>query len=222
MKIDAATLEILRNFSSIQEQLVVKANQPISTKADSGSLIAVCSAVQFPRDMGIYDLKQLIGTLSLCEDPSIEFKDDHLLVVDDKNKSRKVKYYYSDPDHLVKGKHVDPIEGDVNFKLTVENTKQIQRAASILGLEKVEFLGQTNECIKVIVGDKTNPTANSFEFELEEKADRNFSIVFDLSYWKMLPLDYVVKNSVKRFTCFEAPGLMYFMGQDKSSTMETL
>ncbi len=76
MKISSQTLSILKNFSSINGNILVRAGSTLSTISPQKNILA--SAVvseNFPTTFAIYDLGQFLGAVSLFEDPDFDFTD---------------------------------------------------------------------------------------------------------------------------------------------------
>ena len=74
MKISKETLEVLKNFSAINPNLVICEGSKLSTIADAKNIMAAVNVSEsFPKKVGIYDLNEFLSALSLIEDPEFEF-----------------------------------------------------------------------------------------------------------------------------------------------------
>ena len=61
-KLSSQTIDILKNFSSINSNLVVKAGEPLATISEAKNIMATADIVeQFSSDFGIYDLNEFIS-----------------------------------------------------------------------------------------------------------------------------------------------------------------
>ena len=117
MKISNETLEILKNFSEINQSIVIKPGKKIKTINSLKNILAHADVEEdFPMEVAIYDLTEFLGLLTSLPDAEVEFKDSHLVVSSAK---RKVKYFYADSDYVIKPeKEIDLPECEINFKLT--------------------------------------------------------------------------------------------------------
>ena len=75
MKLSNGTVTVLKNFSTINQNLVIKAGNKISTMSAMKNIIAKATVEEtFPREIAIYDLNEFLSALSLFEKPDLDFK----------------------------------------------------------------------------------------------------------------------------------------------------
>ena len=95
MQLSDSTLDILRNFSSINQNILIKADSPIKTISEARNVVAKAEIPEkFVKDFGIYDLNEFIGVTGLVNNPSLHFNDDFVMISDESGRS-SVKYFYS-------------------------------------------------------------------------------------------------------------------------------
>ena len=76
------TIEILKNFCSINKSLVIKPGNRLSTLSINKNILAYADVEeQFDSQMSIYDLSTFLGGLSLFEKPSIDTSKDNYVTV---------------------------------------------------------------------------------------------------------------------------------------------
>ena len=126
------TLSILKNFSSINSNLLVKPGNKITTISPAKNI--VCEAVveeNFATQFGIWDLSKLLGTISLFYDPEFSFGEKSMEIISETG--AKVSYYYSEPRLLtVLDREVKMPEAVVSFILKQSVFDNIQRSAVLL------------------------------------------------------------------------------------------
>ena len=72
MKLSEKTLNILKNFSSINQSILVKQGNQLRTISVAKNILAEAEIKEdFPRDFAIYDLNQFLNGLSLHQDLSL-------------------------------------------------------------------------------------------------------------------------------------------------------
>jgi len=100
LKISNETLEILKNFSSINSNILVKPGNTIATISPIKNIMAEAKVSEnFDCEFGIWDLNKFLGTISLFDDPEFVFEEKFVTITSNSNKSA-VKYYYSEPSLL--------------------------------------------------------------------------------------------------------------------------
>ena len=82
MKLSNDTVTVLKNFSAINQNLVINPGKNISTMSAMKNIVAKATVTEdFPQEFAIYDLNEFLASLSLFENPELTFKDDfgHML-----------------------------------------------------------------------------------------------------------------------------------------------
>ena len=76
MKLSNDTLNVLKNFASINPNLVFKPGQKLKTISEAKTILASADIVEdFPVEFGVYDLNEFLSVYNLIEDPELEFED---------------------------------------------------------------------------------------------------------------------------------------------------
>ena len=134
MQLSDSTLDILRNFSSINQNILIKADSPIKTISEARNVVAKAEIPEkFVKDFGIYDLNEFIGVTGLVNNPSLHFNDDFVMISDESGRS-SVKYFYSaEETFTAPTKDVSMPEPDVKFTLDNDTLNKLKKAASTLG-----------------------------------------------------------------------------------------
>lgn len=222
MELSNRTVEILRNFSTINPNIVVNGGNVLKTMSIAKNIVSRAEIEEsFPNTFGIYDLSEFLSVLSLVDRPSITFGESFCTVSDGSGLS-SVKYFYSDPEMLsAPKKDIVMPECEVKFLLTNETLSKIKRASSALGYDNISIRPNGN-AIEVTVVDTNDSTSNSFSVLVEgsfpEGADFNF--IMGVSNMKLLGEDYEVSVSTKLISHFKSitSETQYFIALEKSST----
>jgi len=196
MKLSPNTLNILKNFATIQPNLVINPGSVIKTIAESKSILAEAQVTEtFDKTFGLYDLNQFLNVYTLLEDPEVEFNDDHLKL---KSGNCVLTYRFSEIGNLTTTtKNVQLDEGDVTLNLTENQIAAIRSAISVLDhTEYVRFVGDGN-CIKVVVHDPADTSSNALEIDLGIPTNHTFKLTFQAAEIKVLSGDYEVILSKK-------------------------
>ena len=216
------TLNILKNFSTINSNLFVKAGSKLTTMSPTKNIMAEAEVEEsFDTEFGIWDLNKLLGVISLFDDPEFTFEDKYMLISG--ATGSKVKYFYSDPKLLsYPTKTIKKIDSVVEFDLTSDNFNELQRAGAVLGNPDLCFVSN-NDKVLAVVKDLKDPTCNVYSIEVGDiSSDMEFSFNFKLENMKMIDGDYHValsKNVISQFTHANAP-INYWVAMDASSTFK--
>jgi|TARA_R110000744_G_scaffold88406_1_gene172363 hypothetical protein len=222
MELSSRTVEILRNFSTINPNIVVNGGNVLKTMSIAKNIVSRAEIEEtFPNTFGIYDLSEFLSVLSLVDRPSITFGDNFCTVSDGSGLS-SVKYFYSDPEMLsAPKKDIVMPECEVKFLLTNETLSKIKRASSALGYDNISIKPNGN-AIEISVIDSNDSTSNSYsvlaEGNFPEGTDFNF--IMGVSNMKLLGEDYEVSVSTKLISHFKSINseTQYFIALEKSST----
>ena len=204
MKISKTTIDILKNFSSINQSICIKSGNQVQTLSIQKNILGRAVVEEdFPRDFAIYDLSEFLGGLSLLnlDDVDFDFSNDNYLNI--KEGKSRIKYFYADPTVITtvpEGKQPQIPSKDVNFTITQSQVATIIRAASTYQIEDLSVLGDAG-VIRVMVRDKKNNTSNSFSIVVGE-TDNTFCFNFKVENLKMLPGNYNVAISKKNASLF--------------------
>lgn len=222
MELCENTLNVLRNFSGINQNIMIRSGNNIKTMSETRNMIATADvSEQFTKDFGIYDLNEFIGVMGLVDTPNLKFEDDFVTVSDSSGRS-KIKYFYAAEETLTTAtKDVNMPEADVKFTLDNDTLNRLKKAASTLGHSEVSIKAKDG-VLSLSVVENQNATSNAFSIDIdgEFKQDAVFNFIISISNLKILPGDYDVEISSKLITQFknkELP-LTYWIALEKSST----
>ena len=99
MKLSESTVTVLKNFSNINQNILVKEGDTLHTMSTMKNIIGRAKINEtFDRQFGIYDLNEFLGVMSLSKDADLVFDESFVRV---KNGKSTVKYFFSDPSILV-------------------------------------------------------------------------------------------------------------------------
>lgn len=204
MKISKQTIQILSNCAKIRESINFGKGNQIRTKDSSQAFNAIIEIdEEFPRDFCVYDLNSFIAALKIFNEPEIEFKESNI-VIKDSNGKAKINYAYTNPILIqIMSDYSKVISLDnkiCTFDLTNAQFNELSSAASLFGVDDIEFRAVTKETIIVTATtssgmkrDTDNSYSVSIEVDVEDMdkfAQLNISTMKSLL--KLMPLDYTV------------------------------
>ena len=204
MKINQNTLDILKNFSEINTNILIKPGTELSTISTMRNIFAKATIAEaFDSEFGIYDLNEFLAVVSSLNKPELNLQDKFMTISAEGSKS-KVKYFYSDPSVIVSPtKEVNMPEADVSFSLSEANLTQLQKMAAILKTPDLALEGTKGGDIVLKVCDKKNDTSNNFDIVVGENATADYTFYFKVENMKMISGNYDVSVSSKSISHFK-------------------
>ena len=222
MKLTEKTLNLLKNFASINQSILFKKGSSLRTMSVMKNILAEADiGEEIPQDFAIYDLVQFLNGISLYGDPELDFQNESYLTIRD-GKNHRTKYFFADPSVVVAppDKTLTLPTEDVSFTLDTNNLTQLLKAAAIYQLPDLAVVGD-NGVVQLVVRDKKNDTSNDFSIVVGE-TDNKFSFNFKVENIKILPGTYNVVISQKLLSRFvnENYNLTYYIALEPDSTFE--
>jgi hypothetical protein len=220
MELSDNTIQLLKNFASINSNILIRQGNSINTISEAKNILASATVAEsFPQEIGIYDLNEFLSVLGLVDKPRLKFNEDHVVVGDSTGRS-KVRYFFSDKEMLTSPKKEASMpEADVKFHLDNDTLNRVKRAASALGHNELMVTGdETNVALTVTSSD--NSTSNTFSIDVQGTSKLNkYSFVFNISNLKMLSGNYEVEISTRLISQFTNSdnSLKYWIALEKNS-----
>ena len=212
------TIEVLKNFCSINKSIVIKPGNQIATLSINKNILAIADVEeQFDSQISIYDLGVFLGGLSLFDQPKIDTSKENYLTVRDTAGRSKTRFFYADPDVITQPpeKEITLPSIDVDFRLDSNVLAQLQRAASVYQLPDLCLYGDGTD-IQLRVTDKKNDRSNSFSVSVGETSNE-FCYCFKVENLKLLPGSYQVSVSKTNVALFQGDGIKYFIALEPTT-----
>ena len=220
MELNEKTLEILRNFATINQNILVKQGKTLRTISEARNVLAKAEIEEeFPLDFGVYNLNEFIGALSLVDKPNLSFKENYVEIGDSSGRS-KIKYFFASQDTLTYSeKDITMPDAEVKFSLDESTIKRLINAASTLGHKELIITGNNN-LINLSVSDSQNSTANSYTIDVDGTYESEmFKFILDIENLKILNGSYDVNISSKLISNLinKDTNIQYWIALEKTS-----
>ena len=221
MELSENTLQLLKNFATINSNIVIREGNKLMTVSEAKNILASATVSEsFPREVGVYELSELLNVLGLVEHPRIRFEDKSMLIGDSTGRAQ-IRYFYSDVEMLTSPtKPIEMPEADIEFYLDQSTLGKLKRAASALGHSELAITRGDN-LITLTVLDNENPTSNSYSIDVDGTYNTsNFKFILNIANLKLISGSYNVKITSKLISEFasEEGNLKYWLALEKTST----
>ena len=220
MKLSDKTINLLKNFSTINQSILYKQGSKLRTISVMKNILAEATIEEeFPKDFGIYDLPQFLNSVVvLYNNAEFDFANDNHVVI--KEGRMRSKYFFADPSVIVTPpeKTLTLPSEDVTFDVSTEQLDKLLKAASLYQLSDLAVVGGDG-VVKLLVRDKKNDASNDFSIVVGETNDV-FSFNFKVENIKILPGNYEVVVSSKLLSRFTSKNqdLTYYIALEPDST----
>ena len=194
MKLSKTTIDVLKNFSNINTQLLFRPGNVIRAQSPQAEDILATARVEetFPCTAGIHDLPRFIGALSLFDTPDLKFGEHQLVISENK---RVLDYTYA-AESMIRAVPVDldlEVEAHASFELTTSDLSATLKGIGVLKCNQLAFIGDGEQIFMRGV-NLDDPTSDSYEIAVGE-TDRNFKIYVFKDNLKLMAKDYKVSLS---------------------------
>ena len=202
MKLSEHTVDVLKNFATINQNLVIKEGSTLTTMSAMKNIVAKAEVEEsFDKEVAIYDLNEFLASISLFSSPVLEFNEGFVTIKEENNPKNSLKYFYSDPSVVTSpNKTITMPSKEVSFTLGGEDLNKLKRAAGVIGAPDL-VLEKKSADVFLTVKDKKNDTANTFSIDVDTVADgSDFKFFFKVENLKLMDGDYNVDISSKNIS----------------------
>ena len=222
MKLSDHTIEVLKNFATINQNLVIKEGSTLSTMSAMKNIVAKADVEEsFDKEVAIYDLNEFLASISLFTSPVLDFKEG-FVTIKEENSSTSLKYFYSDPSVVTSpSKTITMPSKEVEFTLNGDNLNKLKRAAGVIQAPDL-VLEKKSTGSFLTVKDKKNDTANTYSLDVTTTSEGNFNCFFTVENLKVMDGNYDVEISSKNISHLSSSNkdVEYWVALEPESTYE--
>ena len=221
MKLSEHTISVLKNFASINQNLVIKEGNELQTMSAMKNIVSKATVEEnFPREFAIYDLNEFLASLSLFKNPLLSFDEQSLEMKEENNNSNALRYFYSDPSVVQSPSNTITMPSEeVSFELTNETLSKMKRASAVIGAPDMT-LERSNGSSSLVAKDKKNDTANNYSLNVDTNGGSEFKFFFKVENLKLMDGSYDVAISSKNISHFKnkSSQVEYWIALEPEST----
>lgn len=224
MKLSSDTINLLKNFASINQGIYFKRGKTIKTVSPQKNIMAEVTVDEsFPVDFGVYDLNNFLSVISLHkDDPTLNFEDKNILISGLKGRS-KIKYRFCEPTMIVvpPEKNIVMPDPEIRFTLNAEDFDWVLRAAAVLSSPHIA-IESDGEKVFVSTIDLQNDSAHTDSIEIADGNGDKYRMIFKTENLKMISGTYEVSLSSKGISHFKNKNknLQYWITTEAGSKFE--
>ena len=218
MKLNTRTIQVLKNFASINPSIQFSEGTNLKTISPNKTMMAKAKLEDIiPSTFAIYDLSRFLGVVSLFEDPEYQIEE---RMVNIASPGRTVSYTFADPSTIITPPDREIVleEPDVVFELKQEHFADIMKALGVMSFPDLVVVGEEGK-VFLRATDTKNPSSDKYDIEVGS-TDRTFTAVFKTENVKILPSSYTVSLSSKGISHFVSDDVEYWISLEANSIFE--
>mgnify|MGYP006280352175 CR=1 FL=1 len=202
MKLSENTVNVLKNFSGINQSLQFKKGKVLRTISPLRTIFVEATIEEdFSEEFALYDLNKLLAKVSLYKDAELAFDSDKLTI---KGNKRSDYIKYCSPKVIVTPpeKSITLGAADCSFNLSKEDIDWMRKSAGISGSPNFIFESD-GETINFIATDVKDDAADQSKIEIGEGDGKKFKVVMKVENFKLLDGSYEVSIAKKGLAQFK-------------------
>lgn len=215
------TLEVLKNFASINSNILVKPGNKLTTVSPVKNVMAEAVIDEtFETEFGIWDLNKFLGVVSLFKSPTLTFEDKYVVIEEN---GASVQYMFSDPSLLTTvNREIKMPETVLSFTWNPKTFGELMKAASVMQLPDFCIRSSDHDEVEAVVLDKADASSNHYSIILDNATWKGnaFEFFFKVENIKILPGEYTVNITEKVVSEFihTKRDIKYYIALESDST----
>ena len=220
MKLSEDTVNVLKNFSAINQSLQFKAGNVLKTISPLRTIFVEATVGEnFPQEFAIYDLNKLLAKVSLYKEAELTFDADKLNISANK-KSDYIKYCSPKVIVVPPEKPISLGEPDCSFSLSQEDLDWMRKSAGISGSPNFVFESD-GATVTFIATDVKDDAADQSKIEIAAGDGKVFRVVMKVENFKLMDGSYdvsIAKKGLAQFKHKTVPIIYYIAIEAANST----
>ena len=202
MNLSSDTVAVLKNFSDINQNILVKPGNKVQTISTMKNILAEAEiSEKFDSEFAIYDLPEFLRAVELFQKPNLNFNGGSNVQIADNNSKQSIKYFFADKSVIVAPtKNITMPDKEVTFTLKKDDFAKLQKGVMTLNLPDVAVKGD-GKSITLVATDKKNKSSNDYSMVVGE-TNKTFTAYFKAENFKMVSDDYDVAISKQKISHF--------------------
>ncbi len=202
MNLTSDTISVLKNFSDINQNILVKPGNKVQTISTMKNILAEAEiSEKFESEFAIYDLPEFLRSVELFDKPDLKFNGGGYVNIAESNANQSIKYFFADKSVIVApNKSINMPDKFVTFTLKKDQFTKLLKGVTTLNLPDVAVKGDGKK-IKLVCTDKKNKSSNEYSVDVGE-SDKKFTAYFKTENFKQIVDDYDVAISKAKISHF--------------------
>lgn len=204
MKLSEDTVNVLKNFSAINQSIQFKAGNTLRTISPLKTVFVEATVGEnFPREVAVYDLNKLLAKVSLYKEAELDFADDKLHIsTSSKKRNDSISYCSSKVIITPPEKPINIGTPDCSFSVSEEDLDWMRKSAGISGSPNFVFESD-GDVITFTATDVKDDAADQSTIEIGQGNGTQFKVVMKVENFKLMEGSYDVAVAKKGLAQFK-------------------
>jgi hypothetical protein len=214
MKLSSNTIKILKNFSTINNSILIRRGDVLNTISSYSDIVAEATLDEvFPRECAIYDLSKFLGVYQMMGEPELTFEDSFVTLSSD---NKKTFFVYTDKTNVkTMDDEIEMPEIIETIHLSSNDIETLLQASSVMKLSDFNIVSD-GAAVILTATDRKNSSAGSFVVNSQQHSTKKFSVSFKFEQLKLFSGDYDVKITESAAQFSHSSGrLQYWVAADE-------
>jgi len=221
MKLSDDTINVLKNFSGINQSLQFKAGNTLRTISPLKTIFVEATVGEtFTKEFALYDLNKLLAKVSLYKSADLSFDEDKInIATENKKKSDYIKYCSPKVIVTPPEKSISLGTADCSFSLSQEDIDWMKKSAGISGSPNFVFESD-GDTVYFIATDVKDDASDQSKIEIGAGNGSKFKVVMKVENFKLMDGSYEVSIAKKGLACFKhtSVAITYFIAIEAASS----
>jgi hypothetical protein len=216
MQLTPETQNLLQSFAKINNSIIIKSGDTLSTISNSKAVLAKAKLNQeFPSQLSIYDLSKFLSVLSLFQEPDLDIKEKFAVI---SAGDKKLNFTFSDESLITQppAKDIKFPDPEVKVDLSQETISDILKAQGVLRLPELGLVGDGKK-VYLQALDSKNSSADAFSIEVGS-TKLKFKVIFKAENIRLLSDNYEVSVTSKGLSHWKGERVEYYIAIEANST----
>jgi hypothetical protein len=198
MKLSDATINVLKNFSTINQSLQFKTGNTLRTISPLKTIFAEATITEtLTKEFALYDLNKFLAKVSLYNGADLSFDDDRIIIAtENKKKLDNIKYCSPQVIAVAPDKSISLGETYCSFLLSEDDLEWMKKSAGISNSPYFIFESD-GDVINFIATDPSDDAADQSKIEIGAGDGTKFCVVMKTENIKMMDGSYDVTITKK-------------------------
>ena len=202
MNLTSDTVNVLKNFSDINQNILIKPGNKVQTISTMKNILAEAEVTEkFESEFAIYDLPEFLRSVEMFDKPKLNFNGGSNVTIKDEKSAQSIKYFFADKSVIVAPtKTITMPDVFVSFTIKKDDFEKLRKGITNLNLPDVVVKGN-GKTVTLIATDKKNKSSNDYSNTIGE-TDKTFTAYFRAENLKLILDDYNVSISSQKISHF--------------------
>jgi len=217
MKLLPETMNILKNFSTINSAIQIKEGNVLKTIAQTKAILGKATIPQaFESTFCIYDLSSFISAISMIEEADLTFGDPSFVTIRSDASRRAIQYKCCESNvfMLPPEKDINIPGVEVSFDVKQKTIADLSKALNVLGLPEFAIIGDGSDITLQALDSKKGGSSYS---EVVGASEKVFAAYIRADNLKILQVDYTIDISSKGIIHLKNPTVEYWIALEAAS-----